>query len=113
MPSQSMSMSAFQKKAVPDLQMLTVALPASSSVLYLPFEATEQVLVFASSCAAVGGAFGVAFGVVAAWADAAIRGSDTTPRVTRARRSRRMGGPPGTAEQLLNDLPIAGCRIIY
>src|SRR6478672_1277798 len=68
--------------------MLMVA-PVSSSVLYLPFEATEHVLVLASSCAAVGAAFGV---MVAAWADAAIRGSDTTPRVRSARRSRRTGG---------------------
>src|SRR6185369_12760391 len=52
-PSQSMSMSDFQKNAEPDLQMFTVE-ASPSSVAYLPCEATVQFLTLASSALALG-----------------------------------------------------------
>src|SRR5262245_29880728 len=53
-PSQSMSMSAFQKTAPVFSQTATVAVLTSSSVLYLPLEIWLQVVTLASSSAAVG-----------------------------------------------------------
>src|SRR3954462_13771647 len=59
-PSQSMSMSAFQKTAPLASQTATVLPETSSSVLYLPLEICLQPDVFASSWAAVGAAAAVA-----------------------------------------------------
>src|SRR6266542_3703008 len=54
MPSQSMSMSAFQNTAPVFWQTATVAVETSESVLYLPLEICEQLVTLASSSSAVG-----------------------------------------------------------
>src|SRR5205814_1821457 len=96
-----MSMSAFQTKALPALQIETVALLASSSVLYFPLDTTVQPRdARARSWAALGPAFGAAACGAAFGADVAAEamvgatmiGIPRIPIVTRAIRSRLRTG---------------------
>src|SRR3954471_6092519 len=91
-PSQSMSMSAFQYTA-PVLSQTAMSADVSASVLYLPFEICLQVVTLASSSAAVGAAFTrwAATGrCVAALATTGVRRAAPKARTTAPRRRARL-----------------------
>lgn len=93
-----MSMSAFQNTAPLASHTATVLAPASSSVLYLPFEIWLHLAVFASSYAAVGPAAGaattrawsgLAMAVAAAVMPAAVASASAAPAKLRRAASRQ------------------------